>query len=176
MRRVDMNRIAFNLLLLISLPCSARVLQFVQPDFELFIAQSVPQEDQERFKGYFQKLQEQMESGVTKEATRKCIYKCGFSAIERDHPAWSDELSKFMNRDYLDESYDSERDEVRRFVYWNGALEEFKQAKQHTRQPDKLALKQEQDQSGTLTQAKSYMAKATQKVGNWFKGWRRSTT
>lgn len=171
-----MKRVIFNILLLTSLPCMARVVQFVQPDFELFVTQSVAQEDQERFKGYFQKLQEQMESGVAKEATRKYIYKCGFSAIERDHPAWSDELSKFMNRDYVDESYDNERAEVRRFVYWNGALEEFKQAKQHTRQQDKLAIKQEQDQSGTLTQAKTYVAKASQRVSNWFKGWRRSTT
>jgi hypothetical protein len=169
-----MKKILLSLVLLTSLPCMARVLQFVQSDFDVFVTQSVPQADQERFRGYFTKLQEQMQSGEKPETTRKYIYNRGFEALERDHAEWSKALASFMSRDYVDESYDSERTEARSFVYWHGAFEEFKQAKNQTRQPDQLAIKQEQDKTTTLTQAKSYVTKATQKVSNWFRGFRRS--
>ncbi len=156
-----------------------KILRFVQSDFDTFVESSIAQEDQERFRGYYTKLQEQIEieNQEKQKKTREYLFGRGFVALERDHTQWHKQITRFIGPDYLDVAYDSERTQVREFVYWHGALEEYKQAKQDVAPIGQVAhANQEKEKAGLMNQAKSYVAKATQKMGNWFKGLRQSAT
>lgn len=169
------------IILLVSfLSCSARVLDFVETDFDGFVNQKMAdnKEEQKSFQGYHADLTQKIKEASTDEQvrTRKYLYECGETALAKTDKKKHDKLNKLLyTKEYNDPIYDEEKAQAREYVYWTGAFEEYQQQRHGSPalEPHNVA-QNETKSSKFLNQAKSYMTKATQKVGNWFKKWRRS--
>ncbi len=159
---------------------SKRVLTFVAATFDDFVTRTVPEKDQGLFCGYYTELKDKLDKETTEKQkqTRSYLYNRGLTLLEENHHVWSEEIKLFLtDLRFLDETFDKERSDIRSFLYWYGAYQEYAYARgQQMQKIAQVQIEESKKEDGFLSTAKSYVAKATQKVGGWFKGWGKSKT
>src|SRR3989304_6415253 len=170
----------FTLILLISAaPCMARVLTLIPSNFDEFVSKMVPEKEQKLFQGYYAQLENNIakEKEESQRSTHYYIHSKALASLEEKHAVWGSEVNHFLtDLRFLDASYDSERSEVRSFLNWYGAYQEYEHAREEQIKKTAQAHLDELNKDGFVSNAKSYVTKATQKIGGWFNGFRKRKT
>lgn len=161
-------------------------LSFVDKSIDAFINHVVENErDKQSFKMYYARLQEKVATSdpSKQRATRQYLYHIAFNNLEKKHKDWRQQIDVFFSDVHftVDESFDEVRGNIRHFLVWYGAYEEYLAVKmlaeQKNNKPDKeaITIKAEQPQKSDdevslsfLKKIKSYASGLGNKIANWF--------
>ncbi len=151
----------------ISLTVQAKELLFVETDFNTFVVQAVPSTEQNGFKAYFNDLQQKIAKLDQEEQRqmRRHMYDSAFELLAYEHRAWANDIRKFLsNLQFLDESFDHERTDVRTFLSWYGAYKEYRGPQKTRVASGDVAAKE-----NFWRNVKTQVTKAADKIGNWLR-------
>ena len=135
-------------------------------DFSSFVNRTVPAAQRERFAGYFERISAQINAKNESERQELAytLRKTALDAMKTEHRSWANDITAFLSDPhYLDATFDTERGQLRDFLSWYGAYEKFQGA---TKTKTRVA---QSDTSKFMDSVKVHLAKATNKIGGWFK-------
>jgi len=150
-----------------TMPLHGKILSFISPEFNQFIAQVVPAAEQNRFSSYHTELNKKInaQNEAQQRKVRYNMYQTALSQLNKEHHVWAEEIKLFLSDlQFFDAAFDKERDDIRQFLYWYGSYGEFQQ-----RSSGIVARNRDGD---FLKQVKQRVTQAAHKVGDWFRSWR----
>ena len=169
------RRVVFSLVFLFSIPLHAdEALSFLTQDFKGFVNSLVPAKQREKFADYYGRVSAQIKSRSKQEEKRELAYQLRQTALDSlktNHRTWSRDIEAFLtDPHFLDADYDAEREKLRDFLSWYGALEKFQemQTVKHTAVA-KNSKGPKLEGVRVMDNVRTQMAKAKDKIGGWFR-------
>jgi hypothetical protein len=159
-------------MLLILLGCNALLcadLSFIDKDFDIFCKQIIPELQRSKFTQYYHDIEQKLIlMKQDNQLKRRCgWYESALYALDQEHKIWADAIHSFLTGlQFLDKSYDQDRDSVRTFLERYGIYKEYEQ------QNGIKTVQLSRTADDFWNTIKIQVTKITEKVGNWFKALR----
>ena len=163
---------------LASVEITAHVLSFVEKDFDTFVDRMVPTPQRNKFKSYHKEVEKRLtaRSNAEQEKFRVSFYERAKKSLRAEHRTWADDINAFLaDAKYLEKKYDTERSDVKQFLYWCGTYDSFQVATRtkgvREQGRDRLGFVDNMKNQATKVadKVKNQASKLAGKVGDWFK-------